>query len=93
MDLVVSGDVLSCVFALFAFGVGEHTPNETWMEFLRSILRNYSVQSADVPRNGPTNAEPWEIPFSREDLAFLGEIAQLKVRDAGSISPSGQEVD
>jgi hypothetical protein len=27
--------------------------------------------------------------FCREGLAFLGEIAQLKVRDARSISPSG----
>jgi hypothetical protein len=44
---------------------------------------------ARVPHNRPTNAESWEIPFSREGLAFLGEIAQLKVRDARSISPPG----
>jgi hypothetical protein len=41
------------------------------------------------PRSYPTNAESWEIPFSREGLAFLGEIAQLKVRDARSISQPG----
>ena len=64
-------------------------PNETWMGLLRSILRNYSVSFAHVPHNRPTNAESWEIPFSREGLAFLGEIAQLKVRDARSISPPG----
>ena len=35
-------------------------------------------QTAHVPHNRPTNAESGEIPFSREGLAFLGEIAQFE---------------
>jgi hypothetical protein len=52
-----------------------------------------AVVPARVPRHRPTNAESWEIPFSREGVAFLGEKAQLKVRDARSISPSGLELE
>ena len=51
------------------------------------------TESVRVPPNRPANAKSWEIPFSREGLAFLGEIPQLKVRDARSISPSGLELE